>query len=340
MPEQENVLDGLISFDIPSPITEEETTDFPPVPQVVTEIEEEEPPAGETEDTTDEETDITPSEENETAGATFSLFREFEFIKDEDIPEKPTIEDVRGLKVKIRERALEDLVEASPKLFQDVLVYVHSKANVSKKDLLEFLAIGDDNVQVPTVETAEQAESFLKGELSQHRLYKDNPDGLQLYLDSLDDERKLKLAKSYVEEIETAAAKDRQAKIDAAKYEKAQQEQRQAQFVNDIFSNIEQSGWTKKKQDETKSTFARLAQYNEIIQSDPGLYAQYLNLMSTFDPNKKQFDTTKFELRKNTEQINKVKTAIETDAVTSIINKFKSAKPASAGSRDGLKPVP
>lgn len=324
MPKEE-VLDGLVDFSIAGPpIFEEEQEEQLEEVAATAEV-----PDDFEETTTDEE---------DNAVAAFSLFKEFGVIDDDDIPEEQTVEAFRELGSRLGEKYLEKAIESSPPLFKDVLIFAHSKDNPTRQDLLNFLKIDEDSPAIPVVETVDDAESFLRIELSNHRLYKDSPTALQLYLDGLEDDQKLKLAKSLVKDKEEEVSKSKQAAIEAAKYEKEQNLKQQQQFIENLNKAIDDSGWSKRKQEEVREVTGKIQDINKAITSDPATYAQYLNFLSTFDFNTKQFDTTKYDVRNNTKKVVGIKDSIIADSLSSTIAKI-SGKSTKSGNRDSLVPA-
>jgi len=326
MPKDE-ILDGLVDFSVAGPtIFEEETEEIEKVAA--------------TDDIPDEDPELeeTTNEEEDNAVAAFSLFKEFGVIDDDDIPEQQTVEAFRELGSKLGEKYLEKAIESSPPIFKDVLIFAHSKDNPTRQDLLNFLKIDEDSPTLPVVENVDEAEDFLRNELSNHRLYKDSPTALQLYLDGLEDDQKLRLAKSLLKDREEEVTKSKQAAIDAAKYEKEQNLKGQQEFVANLNKAIDDSGWSKRKQEEVREVTGKIQDINKSITSDPALYAQYLNFLSTFDFNTKQFDTSKYDARNNTKKVNGIKDSIIADSLSSTIAKI-SGKANKAGNRDSLIPA-
>lgn len=338
---KEKVLDGFIPLDIPDFTVEpeeeqEDPKDFP-VPKKEVPVDE----AEEEEDGQEEEAEEAPDLEEyaDSVEGVFSLFKEFDFIGEEDIPENPTVEDVLKLRESLSERFLEAALGNAPPALRDLLFFAYSKDNPTKEDLLQFLEVESPLEDLPDVSTPEEAEAYLRRELAGNRLYKKNPDSLQLYLDSLEDDEKLELAQGMLKEKEEEVEGKKREQIETARRQKQQMQEQQMRFLQEINKNIDESGWAKSRKEEVKSIIPRLEDYNRVILSDPGLYAQYLAFMSTLDLEKKQFDTSRYEARKNSQDAISKKEGIQADGITSVLNKFRNSKPAASGKRDTLVPL-
>lgn len=329
---EETVLDGLIEFDIAGPAI----VDNPPV--IKEEIVEETATETNTPDENEEdEPEIEEGVQDEQAVAAFSLFKEFGVI--DEIPEKPTIEGFKELGKKLPEMLLEQAIESSPQIFRDAFLYAHSKPNLTKQDLLDFIKLDASIEELPRIESVEDADSFLQTELANDKKFK-SASALKLYLDSMEDDDKLELAKELVGEKEAAIASQKKAKIEAEKAEKIANETRQKEYVDSIYSAIESAGWDKKKVETVKSTLSELPAINKVILDNPETYAEYLNFLSTLDKKTGKFDTAKFELRKQSTSAKATKDNIDNDRVSSVLANLKVTKANSdSGKKDGLRPV-
>jgi hypothetical protein len=332
MKDEEIVLDGLIEFDIAGPAIIEN--------QPVIKEETEEEPATDTnipDNDQDDEPEIEEGTQDDQAVAAFSLFKEFGVI--DEIPEKPTIEAFKELGEKLPEMFLEQAIESSPQLFKDVLLFAHSKPNLTKQDLIAFIQLDNNVEELPKIESTEDADLFLQKELTNDKKFK-SATALKLFLDAMDDDDKLELAKDLLKEKEDTVTSQKKAAIEAAKAEKIAKEAQQKEYVDSLYSAIESFGWDKKKIESVKSTLTELPAINKIILDNPETYAEYLNFLSTLDKKTGKFDTTKFELRKATATAKSTKDNIINDKVSSVLANLTVTKNNhGSGKKDGLRPV-
>lgn len=334
----EEVLDGLIPFDIaggaPIETFEEQDEILDTEEDIVEEAAEETNEEIETEEV--EETEL--SEQDEQAQAAFLLFKEFGVLSDEDIPETQNLDTFKETLAGYEEKVTSKVIKSTSQDVQDVIEFGLTRKNATRKELIEYLQETTSD-ELPEISTVEEAESFLKAELGKDKKFK-NASVLQTYLDSLEDDEKLDTAKEILADKEAVLAKSRQEKL--AQEKAAQEAARKAQeeYLASLDKEITESGWDKPVQKRVKETLSNLQTLNQAITSNPKVFAQYLNFLSTFDSTKGEFDTSKFVIRAGSKAAKDTKTNIQADAVSSALTKFTKTKPNTAsGSRDGLRPI-
>lgn len=329
----EEELDGLIPFEMAE--TPRNVEDFND--DIFKETEE----AAE-EDATVEDDDVEPNEEtnelDEQAQAAFLLFKEFGVLNDEDIPETQNLDTLKETLSSYEEKITTRVIEATSQDVQDVIQFGLTKKNATRQELIAYLQETTAD-ELPTVENAEEAEAFLKAELGTDRRFK-NANALQTFLDSLEDDEKLDMAKEILNDKEAVVTQKRQAKIEEEKAAQEAARKSQEEYIASLEKEIVESGWDKQVQKRVKDTLANLGTLNQAITSNPKVFAQYLNFLSTFNKEKGEFDTSKFTIRAASQAVKDVKNNIQADAVTSALTRFTKGKSnTSSGNVDRLRPV-
>lgn len=329
----DEVMDGLVPFDIAdAPI------ELPSVEEYQDIEDNEEEAAFEENADQDVEQETETNELDEQAQAAFLLFKEFGVLTDEDIPETQNLETFRETLSSYEEKVTAKVIEATSPDVQDVIQFGLTKKGATRQDLITYLqeTTIDD---LPIVENAEDAEAFLKTELGTDKRFK-NANALQTFLDSLEDDEKLEMAKEILGDKESVVTQTRQAKIEAEKVAQAEARKAQEEYIASLDKEIAEAGWDKQVQKRVKETLTNLGTLNQAITSNPKVFAQYLNFLSTFDEKKGEFDTSKFVVRAASKATLDTKNNIQADAVTSALTKFTKGKSnTSSGNVDRLRPV-
>lgn len=335
--ENEEVVDGLIPFELAEqPIWNGDIED-PIEPQENNEEAAEEENLENEVDVEENEPEV--NELDEQAQAAFLLFKEFGVLNDDDIPETQNLDTLKETLSGYEEKVTTRIIEASSDDVQDVIQFALTKKNASRQDLIAYLQETTSD-ELPVVENADEAEAFLKAELALDKKKFKNTNALQTYLDSLEDDEKLEMAKEIIAEKEEVVAKQRKERIEQEKLAKEEALKAQQEYIANLDKEIASAGWDKNVQTRVKTTLSNLQTLNQAITSNPKIFAQYLNFLSTFDEKKGEFDTTKFALRASTEATRTLKNNIQADAVTSALTKLTKGKTnTTSGKVDRLRPV-
>lgn len=316
---EKSLFDDLISVDEPiptNPLLNE--VDDKPAPD---------PDEGE-EDNTEEETGNNPpadpgeeggEEADDRAIALFNFLKEEELVDATEFSGKPS--DLVDILDSLPETMFYRAVESLPQDAQELLNYAFQLGE--KADFAALKTFFDKYVEQPVqIDTDEQAESFLKNELKNNRLFK-TEEKINKYIDDLIEKGEL-LATAKELDAEKQVTKDtaRAAEMAAAEAARKQARVEAENFYKTLYEEVQNQPW----QDSRKNTVLdnlipeKVSAVNQLIMASPKAMIQLADIYSRFDSKRGEFDLTDLAIKADTKKVQEKKDSLVKDRASSVLS--------------------
>ncbi len=234
-------------------------------------------------------------------------------IEKEDRPFDGTWESVDAYIEELPQAVLNSVVANLPPVSKDVMRFIANAGdNITKDEMKNFFQTYFEELEQPSVqiETIDSAREFLES------VYKNQgikPSLISVMLDKLeDDDSILDEAKSELEK-QDAKPKKTEDLISQKSQEAAAIKQQQTKFVQDIQSELTNSGWKPERINKIQSVLKGQEFNNTLktIVSNPKALVQLADLITYYDKNTNAFNLDVFMKQKETAQVLSLKERIE-----------------------------
>lgn len=261
------------------------------------------------ENTDDKNTDDEPiTEDNRLATMFYQELIKEQVVEPLEDKEEYSWDDVstaiNSYKTDLPNTIRQEIVEVLPEEVQTLIDYALNKGNLTKEDFRNFYETYLEDLSVADIQTEEQAKSFLRKEYSKNF----RPSQVEVMIDALEDENALL---EEVKKIQPKAAKV----LDSTKQTRLEQEQVQKQFVNNLYEELNNTGWTSSKIRNIKNDLVT-GKTNQIlnnVRSSPKAVVQLANFASFYNTEKGEFDFDSFIKKSKSGEVKDLKDKINED---------------------------
>lgn len=204
---------------------------------------------------------------------------------DETSDFKGSWEELDSMIADLPQRVLNSVIATMPDESKQILKFVAAAGqDLTKDELKKFFNTYFEESSAPDVSTNDSARAYLESVLEEQGL---KPRAIQAQLDALEDEDALIEEAKKVLNSKTASTEEI---IRQKEQEVREKRQAQQNFVRSIQEEIKSQGWRPERVAKVQTVFSEVNTILNQVASNPKAYVQLVDLLTYFDPNKKEFD--------------------------------------------------
>lgn len=234
-------------------------------------------------------------------------------IEDPNNPFDGTWEKLSESLESLPQRVLGALVEQAPELSKQLIKFAFSSENITVDDFKQFAKVYLEEIENTTsdIETMDEARDYLES------IYKERgmrPSAIRAALDALEEDDAL-IEEAKIESDKNKELKHKQtdAIIAQKQQEEIQKTESQRQFVSQISTELENTGWNKQRIERVKSIMSNntLGELLNKTIASPKAIIKLADFLDYFDPKTGDIDYSKFMTKAETKQAKSFKDKVE-----------------------------
>ena len=282
-------------------------------PSIFDDIEEEKVEVKETEESPEEEVDLTSVK---------TLYNHWKEFLPFDEVEEPTVEFLREQQEKLPEKFFMSYVETRSPIAQDLLAFESKLQNSTVEDLRKFFDQYID-VQEVSISTNEAAREYLKNQPEFKKMYK-SEEKINQALDILEDDNELiERAKELEAERNTSKEEAKKAHLQQLEVEKQTRINREKEFASKVNSTIDGLQWKPERKQKVVGEInpKNIGEKWNKISTNPKALVQFADFLSYFDGEGFDKFYNLIEGKEQSKEVTKVKSNIEKDSLGKLLGK-------------------
>lgn len=244
------------------------------------------------------------SDDAELAKSFYALLQERQLVPEKEVNSWEELEEeIDKYKTSLPEQVRESIIQSTSTVAQDFVNFAINKPNLTQEDLTAYFNAFQEDQSISNIQTNEQAREVLRPSLIEQW----GEDTADIMLDSLEDNNQL------IEKAKNQKEAQSKKLTEQAIKQREAEEQRNQEFVNNIFQSFDEQPWKKEHTQSVKEFYSN-GKADETIQqitNDPKSLVQLVNILSYYDTEKKEFNLDTFFNKAATKSVNSIRDNIK-----------------------------